>query len=176
MNRDIQKIEAVLILENQAVELSKINQLTKIEINKIDSLIETLNKKYDSIESVFYIKKIASSYQITLRENYNEVIPEEYKVKKKKISKAFLETLAIIAYKQPITKAGINNIRGVNSNNHIKFLLEENFIKTAGKKNVLGKPTLYKTTSKFLENFDLSSLKDLPNIKEIKTYDFLEEK
>ena len=86
-----------------------------------------------------------------------------------------METLAIAAYKQPVTKAEIDDIRGVNCAQYIRQLLEDEFIQYAGKKNVLGKPNLYKTTSRFLIQFGLKNLTDLPTMKEIKSYDFLED-
>ena len=169
------RIEVALFLENQLVEEKRLAGITQIPIEKIPSLAEALNKLYREAGSVLRIKKLDSFYQLYIDEAYNDQILERYSPKKKKLSKAVLETLAIIAYKQPITKAEVEAVRGVNCGNYIRQLFEDNFISLAGKKDLPGKPNMYRTSNKFLMHFGLTSIKDLPSVKDIKTYDFLEE-
>ena len=143
--------------------------------NEIEEQINILNGKYTNSGSVFRIVKIENAYKLSIIENFTHPALEKYAGKKRKISGALLETLAIVAYKQPATSGEISDVRGVNSSNYIKILLDDEFIKIAGKKDVPGKPFMYKTTPKFLTHFGLKSLNELPTVKEIKTFDFLED-
>ena len=172
---EMKQIETVLFLENTSIPIKKISAITKLSYKKIEELIKVINQNYQNINSNFVIRKIEENYQLILNPQWHHAILENYNSKKKKISKQVLLTLVIIAYKQPITKVEIDEIRGNNSANYIRQLLENQFIEFAGKKDVLGKPSMYRTSEKFLMQFGLESLKDLPTIKEIKSYDFLEE-
>ena len=174
--KKIQQLEALLLLENNAVENTKIKKLLGTSIEKIEHFVALLNKNYEKIESVFSIKQIESTYKLTLKTGLSENILENYSSKKKKLPKTTLETLAIIAYKQPTTRGEIENIRGVASGQHIGTLLERDLVKIAGRKEGPGKPHLYKTTPQFLEHFGLKTLGELPKLKEVKEYAFLEEK
>ena len=171
----LHRIEAVLFLENQLVEEKRLSGITQIPLEQIGSCVDALNKLYQNSGSILCVKKLAESYQLYVSDRLEDSVLERYTPRKKKLSKAILETLAIIAYKQPVTKIEVDDIRGVNCTSYIRQLFEEDFIKVAGKKNVLGKPNMYRTTNKFLMHFGLTTLKDLPSLKEIKTYDFLEE-
>jgi len=113
--------------------------------------------------------EIAEGYQLCTREEYAEWIKKFYKIDKgSKLSQASLETLSIIAYKQPITRVELEEIRGVDSGGVVRTLLEKNLIKNMGRKKVPGRPMMYGTTRKFLEYFGLKSLSDLPTLEEFK--------
>ena len=172
----IKRIEVVLFLENQLVIDKRLAAITRVPIKELPSYVDKLNELYQKSGSVLSVKKLNDSYQLYVGNDYKDEVLSQYKSKRKKLSRALLETLAIIAYKQPIAKVEVDVIRGVNCHNHIKQLFEDGFIMTAGKKNAVGKPNVYRTTDKFLIHFGLNSLKDLPSLKDVKTYDFLEVK
>ncbi len=171
----LRRIEVVLFLENQLVEDKRLANTTKIPINDLSLHIDKLNELYKKSGSVLSVKKLENFYQLYVDDDYQDKVLLPYQPKKKKLSKAILETLTIVAYKQPVTKIEVDAVRGVNCGNYIKQLFEEGFIELAGRKDVAGKPNMYRTTHKFLVHFGLNSLKDLPSLKEIKTYGFLED-
>ena len=112
---------------------------------------------------------MAGGYQMATRSSYSEWVLMLHKNRKRPaLSPAALETLAIVAYKQPITRAEIESIRGVDSSGISRMLLEMEFIKVTGHKEIIGRPRLYGTTRKFLKAFGLNSLNDLPSISELK--------
>ena len=169
------KLEAVLFLENKLIEARRLAKLGGLEETDLEVAIAELNKAYAETGSVFRVIKLETAYQLTIDKTFKDPVIDPYIGKKKKLSKAVLETLAIVAYKQPVTKPEVDNIRGVNCSNYIRQLLEDSFIQIAGKKNIPGKPNMYRTTPKFLLHFGLASIKDLPSVKEVKSYEFLEE-
>lgn len=154
-------------------------QITKIEI---ENLIDELNNKYISSEFYpFKIMKIAEGFLYTTKPEHSKYIGFLSSEKsKRKLSQASLETLAIIAYKQPITKPEIEAIRGVNSDYIIASLLEKNLISINGRAESIGRPLLYGTTPDFLKYFGLNKVSDLPKPREIEEImqdeDFLEQK
>jgi len=118
------------------------------------------------------IKQVASGFRLQVRSDYSSFIMRLYQQKPPRFSRALLETLALIAYRQPITRGEIEAIRGVSvSSNIIKTLQEREWVKTLGHKDVPGKPSLYGTTSQFLDYFNLSSLNELPTLSELKDLD-----
>jgi segregation and condensation protein B len=130
-------------------------------------LINDINLDLDSTGRAFQIVNVAGGYQFATREHFGELIQQLIKTKnKKRLSNASLECLAIIAYKQPISKPEIESIRGVNSNEVVNSLIEKKFIEPVGRRDVLGKPLLYGTTIDFLKTFALNSIEDLPRLKE----------
>lgn len=134
---------------------------------QILNVLEELKEEYDKSSSRgFYIKKVNGGYQFRTKPVYAEWIHRYNETKPQRLSRSALEVLAVIAYKQPVTKPEIESIRGVDSTGALKTLLEKNLIKTAGRKDVPGRPLLYVTTGKFLEVFGLNSLQDLPGIDE----------
>jgi segregation and condensation protein B len=118
------------------------------------------------------IKQVASGFRLQVRSDYSSFIMRLYQQKPPRFSRALLETLALIAYRQPITRGEIEAIRGVSvSSNIIKTLQEREWVRTLGHKDVPGKPSLYGTTSQFLDYFNLSSLNELPTLSELKDLD-----
>ncbi|MCX6147332.1 MAG: SMC-Scp complex subunit ScpB [Candidatus Kapabacteria bacterium] len=136
--------------------------------DKIKDLIEQININLIQTNRPFQIVNFAGGFQYAIRAEYGSHVAELVKSKtKKRLSQATLETLAIIAYKQPVTKPVIEQIRGVNSKEIISSLLEKNFIKIVGRSESIGKPLLYGTTDDFLKTFGLNTLVDLPKLREI---------
>ncbi len=139
----------------------------KFKDKEIAAALEVLETKYDDEKYPFHIVGIAGGYQFMTKSAYYPLVSQYLKIEsKKRLSKAALETLAIISYKQPITKSGIESIRGVNCDYSVQKLLEKELVEIAGRAEGPGRPLLYATSEKFMNHFGLKSLKDLPKIKE----------
>ncbi len=147
----------------------------------INSAIDLLNQEYESSGRAVKIVKIAGGYLFATREEFAKYIGYLSSEKtKRRLSQAALETLAIIAYKQPITKPELESIRGVNSDYILATLLDKKLITISGRAETIGRPLLYTTTDEFLKYFGLNSLSDLPKPREIEEImqdeDFIEQK
>ena len=166
-----QIIEAALFASHEPMtlqELSNLFEKEKPSKNKIKEIIDDLNSEYE--KRAFEIVAVASGYRIQIKTGFDEWLQKLNKGSNSKYSKAFLEILVIIAYKQPVTRGDIENIRGVTVNpNIIRSLLEREWIRIVGHKESPGKPELLATTKKFLDYFNLKSLSDLPISKDIET-------
>ncbi len=154
---------------------------TRISPEEIENTVDELNKKYEVQNIAFQIVKVANGFlYATKPENAKYVGFLSSEKSKRRLSQAALETLAIIAYKQPITKPEIEAIRGVNSDYILTTLLEKNLVAITGRAESIGRPLLYGTTEEFLKYFGLNKLSDLPKPREIeeimKDEDFLEQK
>lgn len=144
-----------------------IEQPGKDEIRKA---IQDLTEKYDG--SGFELKQVASGYRFQVRADFETWVTRMWEQKPPRYSRALMETLALIAYRQPITRGEIEDIRGVSvSSNIIKTLQERDWVKPLGHKEVPGRPTLYGTTRSFLDYFNLKSLNELPTLAEIRDLD-----
>lgn len=160
-------IENILLVSENPLTLEKITKVFAGEHEKkvLKKLLEELIADYQ--KRSYQILKIAGGYQLTTRFEYASWIKKFYKLERRtKLSRAALETLAIVAYKQPLTRAEIEDIRGVDISGILRSLLEKGLIKIVGKKQVLGRPALYGTSRKFLEYFGMKNLTELPNLKE----------
>ncbi len=147
---------------------SYIDQCFQFRKSDIPNLIDQINLQLQSSGRPFAIVNFAKGYQYAVRQEYGELVANLIKSKtKKRLSQATLETLSIIAYKQPISKPEVESIRGVNSNEIVNALLDRNLIKVAGRSEALGKPLIYATTDDFLKLFGLNTLEDLPKLKEL---------
>ena len=161
-------IEALLFATSEPLTQPQINKVFEPEIYNLDEIVTLLNKQYTLNENSFVIDKIAGGYQIVSREEYNHYISKLLKKSNKlKLSMAAMESLAIIAYKQPISRYEIEAIRGVDSSGVLKTLLNHDLIKIKGRDVGPGRALLYKTTIKFLDYFGLNRLSDMPKLKEI---------
>ena len=169
---ELQKLEAILMLEKEPISLKRLHHFLKTPPARIEAMLQVMNERYGSIGSLLRVGEHSKGYRLCLRDDFEDEVLDHYKVKKKRLSSSVLEVLSIIAYQQPITKMEVDTIRGVNNAIYLKVLLEGAFIKVMGKKEVPGKPLLYGTTGRFLEHFELNSLRDLPPLREVKTYDF----
>ncbi len=139
-----------------------------LELSVIHNAIELLNAAYEADGRAFRLIEIAGGYQFSTRGEYGEYVARLYKERtRRRLSGAALESLAIIAYKQPISKNDIENIRGVNCDEVLKSLLEKNLITITGRAETVGRPLLYGTTEDFLRHFGLPRIQDLPRPREI---------
>jgi segregation and condensation protein B len=161
-------IEVLLFVAGEPLSLNKISEIIEIKPNVVRNLIYELKKEYWEAQKGIDIIEIANGYQMCTRYEYSPWVNRLKKQRREsKLSQSALESLAIIAYKQPITRIEIDNIRGVNSIGVIQTLLEKKLIKIMGRKDAPGKPLLYGTTSEFLKTFGLSDLSALPQIDEL---------
>jgi len=154
---------------------------TDITEDDVEKTIDELNTKYDQNGIAFTILKISHGFIHATRHECSKYVGFLSSEKtKRRLSQASLETLAIIAYKQPLTKPDLESIRGVNSDYTLNTLLEKNLITIEGRAETVGRPLLYVTTNEFLKYFGLRSVKDLPKPREIeeimKDEDFIEQK
>lgn len=149
-------------------EKAKRKKKYPIEVTIIHEAVEMLNTQYLDTNRSFRIIEIAGGFQFATRPEYSEYVARLFKEKsRRRLSGASLETLAIIAYKQPVSKQDIENIRGVNCDEVIKSLLEKNLITITGRAEAVGRPLLYGSTTEFLRHFGLHTLTDLPKPREI---------
>ena len=162
-------LEAIVYLAKEPVTLDAIHKalpdVSRAELKqKLDELIEF----YDSAERGIEIREVADGYRFSTKPEHHDVLKHFIKsqIPPTRLSLAALETLAVIAYKQPVTVPEIQEIRGVHASGVIKTLLDKKFVATAGRKDVLGRPILYKTTKDFLVHFGLKDLSELPSMEE----------
>ncbi|MBF0522393.1 MAG: SMC-Scp complex subunit ScpB [Candidatus Omnitrophica bacterium] len=161
-------IESILFVNEQPVALEQLKKVfPAVGMGDIKKALGLLQEEYQTRKSGMVIMEIAGGFQMLTNSIYAESVRAFYKTKhKEKLSKPSLETVAIVAYKQPVTRADIEIIRGVNSDGVVEHLLNKELIKIIGRKDVAGKPYLYGTTKQFLEYFGLKSLEDLPKLEE----------
>lgn len=153
----------------------------EITAKDIENVVDQLNLKYSEGNQSFRIVKVANGYLFATLEEYAKYVGYLSSEKtRRRLSPAALETLSIVAYKQPITKPELETIRGVNSDHIISSLLEKNLITIKGRSESIGRPLLYATTDEFLKYFGLNTLSDLPKPREIEEImndeDFIEQK
>jgi len=157
-----------LFVSNDPLTVKKIKEITGLEKNRIKNIINELISNYKGDNRPFKIYEIAGGYKLGTKPGYSIWIRKILEnIKKHQISKAALETLAIIAYNQPITRLEIEKIRGVNCSGVLFNLLKHKFIRISGRKKVPGNPLIYKITDTFLIHFGLKKLSDLPKLTEI---------
>ncbi|MHC4260684.1 MAG: SMC-Scp complex subunit ScpB [Planctomycetota bacterium] len=162
-------VEAVLFASDESLSTARLADIVGIGVKQIREHIQNLNDKYEANNNAFRIEQIAGGYQMLTLSDYNHWLKKLLRVRSdSKLSPAALETLAIIAYKQPVIRADVEAIRGVQVGEVIRNLMYKGLVKIVGRAEVLGRPMLYGTTRKFLETFGLNSLKDLPKIEELK--------
>jgi len=165
-------LEAILFASDEALTAARLADIVETSAKQIRQYIESLNQKYRANKNAFRIEQIAGGYQMLTLSPYNHWLKKLLRVRDdSKLSAAALETLAIIAYKQPVMRADIEAIRGVAVGDIVRNLMYKGLVKIVGRAEVLGRPMLYGTTKKFLETFGLNSLKDLPKIEELKKPD-----
>jgi len=165
-------IEAVLFASDEPLSEARLADIVEVGAKQIRRHIQNLNDKYKANHNAFRIETIAGGHQMLTLGIYNHWLKKLLHVRSEgKLSSAALETLAIIAYKQPVMRADIEAIRGVAAGELIRSLMYKGLVKIVGRAEVLGRPMLYGTTKKFLELFGLNSLKDLPKVEELKKPD-----
>jgi segregation and condensation protein B len=161
-------VESLIFVSDAPLTIERLcDILAEYKREEIRSAINDLKSDYNDIERGIFLAEIAEGFQFRTRKEYAEIVRRLTKNIGARFSKPALETLAIIAYRQPITRPEIEYLRGVDSGGVLKTLLEKNLVRILGKKNIPGKPIIYGTSRKFLETFNLRDLKGLPTLKEI---------
>ena len=162
-------IECLIFTSDTPLTVEKIKAVLEDKSKKeIKVLIEELIQDYQNLDRGIFIREVANGFQFCTKPEYAHLIQKLRKTKPYSLTQPTLETLAIIAYRQPVTKAEIELVRGVDCGGVLRTLLEKKLIAIKGKKEVIGRPFLYATTSRFLEVFGLENLSSLPSIEEIK--------
>jgi segregation and condensation protein B len=165
ISKEAALIEAVLLLENDPVETRKLADITGLSSEIVQEALQQLQSALEADGHGIEIVEIGGGYSFAPRKALWEQLRERYgKSAENRLSKAALETLAIIAYSQPITRAEVESIRGVSADGMIKLLVSRSFIREVGKKDVPGKPVQYGTTREFLKAFRLATISDLPKL------------
>ncbi|MBU0986786.1 MAG: SMC-Scp complex subunit ScpB [Proteobacteria bacterium] len=163
-------IESLLFVAESPLTLDRIKTvLPQADIQQISDALFQLSQEYETRKGGFFLREVAGGYQIRTRPEYRDWIKRFIQPTPPRLSKAALETLAIIAYKQPIIRSDIEHIRGVDCGGILRTLLERKLIRVLGRKQIPGRPLIYATTRQFLEVFDLKDLKDLPTPDEIES-------
>jgi segregation and condensation protein B len=165
-------IENLLLVSGQPVTINKLHEIMveNCEKEEVKASMKELVEDYS--DRGLQVQEVAEGFQLCTRSDYSDWIKKFYKLdKSSKLSPAALDTLSIIAYKQPITRAEIEDIRGVDSGGVVKTLFERKLLRTMGRKQVVGRPIMYGTSKIFLEYFGLRDISELPTLKE-----FMEEK
>ncbi len=162
-------IEAILFASDEPLSESRLSSIAEAgSAKQVRECVESLNNQYEMSGRAFRIEQIAGGYQMMTLGPYNYWLRKMMRVRTdNKLTQAAMETLAIVAYKQPIIRADIEAIRGVASGEMIRSLMYKGLVKIVGRAEVIGRPMLYGTTKKFLDVFGLNSLKDLPSVEEL---------
>ncbi|MBT3921764.1 MAG: SMC-Scp complex subunit ScpB [Nitrospina sp.] len=162
-------VENVLLAADQPINASELSKifLDGTDKSQLQSILEELKEEYNSRN--LQVMEVADGYQLCTRHEYNDFIRKYLKLDRStRLSQPSLDTLSIIAYKQPLTRQEVDDIRGVDSSGVMKTLLEKKVIGPAGRKKVPGRPIMYRTTQKFLEYFGLKDLSDLPTLEDLR--------
>jgi segregation and condensation protein B len=171
MNLELAKetalIEAILFLEGESLDETGISRISGLDRETVGKALENLQNRYSTEDSGLELSRIGGGFMISPKRAYWDKLKERYgKKNENRLSRAAMETLAIVAYSQPVTRTEVEVIRGVQADNMIRLLLEKDLIKEIGKKDVPGKPVQYGTTREFLKIFRLGSIADLPKLDE----------
>ena len=163
-------VEAILFSTDTPITAAKILQVAELSSKQdVTGAIELLNARYEEAGSAFRIEAIAGGYRLQTLEAYHQVLARLFKAKSEsKLSQPAMETLSIVAYRQPVLRADIEAIRGVACGEVLRGLMEKMLIKIVGRAEVIGRPMLYGTTRRFLEVFGLAGLNDLPRADELR--------
>ena len=163
-------IESLLFVAEEPLGAERLKKILEAAAEAIAEAVAALKADHDARQGGFYLAEVAGGYQFRTRPEYTAWIRRLVDPKPVRLSRAALETLAIIAYKQPIIRSDVEHIRGVDCGGVLRQLLERKLVRVLGRKEIAGRPLIYATTRKFLETFDLKDLKDLPTPKEIEEF------
>jgi segregation and condensation protein B len=162
-------LESLLFVSDSPLSSKKVAAFLKTaKVEEVDQAFAALKEEINNLDRSFQLIQVAEGYQLVTRPEYHRWAKELYKViSKTRLSKASLEALAIIAYKQPVTRAEVEAIRGVEVSNLVQSLMEKRMLRILGRAETPGRPLLYGTTTEFLIHFGLKDLADLPKVSEI---------
>jgi segregation and condensation protein B len=160
-------IEAMLFVTDEPVGVMDLSDMLEVEPAQVEEALVALRERFEREERGIQLREVAGGWRLYTHPAYHELV-EKYVLSwdTRKLSQAAMETLAIVAYLQPCTRAGVASVRGVNSDSSINSLVEKGLVREAGQADTPGNPTLYATTRGFLEKFGLRSTKDLPPIED----------
>ena len=167
----INHVEALLFGSGRPMRLSEIKSMLEntgliVELSEVKRSINDLELRYEGTS--LEVNEVASGYRLQIKEDHSQSLSSLWNEKAPRVSKALMETISIIAYKQPVTRGDIEDIRGITvSTRIIRSLLERNWIKVSGYRDVPGRPALYVTTKDFLNDLNLKSISELPELPEI---------
>lgn len=162
-------IEALVFAAESPISIDRIAEiLTGVDKVAIDGLLQDLSREYEERKGGIHLENVAGGYQFRTRADFAAWIQKLKAARPVSLSPAAMETLAVIAYRQPVVKADIDRFRGVDAAGSLRGLLEKKLVRIVGRKDVPGKPILYGTTRKFLEVFNLQDLAALPTLRELK--------
>jgi segregation and condensation protein B len=159
-------IEAILFVHSEPVSMEQLIETLDVPLIDLKEILLEMTAEYNDNKRGIQLLRGDDGYTLATKPQLSDVLNRMIQPVKKRLSPATLETLAIIAYRQPITRLEVENIRGVRSDKIIVNLLDRGLIEEAGHKDAVGKPMLYRTSEEFLRLFGLSSLKELPDLKE----------
>lgn len=164
-NRIFSIIESLLFVSGEPLKIKNIASILECSKNEVEELMEEMMKNYGHITRGIKLIKIEDSYQLVTKQDNSSYVQKLLNVNvRQSLSQAALETLAIIAYKQPITRIEIEEIRGVKCDKAVVNLMEKELVKECGRKEVAGRPILYGTSEKFLKHFNLECIANLPDL------------
>ena len=163
----IGKIEAILFISGEPVEMKDLARALSVDRGDLMNALFRLRDEYDYGQRGFCLRIFGSHVQLTTRAMYaQDVVHLLQPVQRQTLSQAIMETLAVVAYRQPVTKAEVEQVRGVKCDYSIQSLTQKGLICEVGRKDALGRPILYGTTDAFLQHFGISSLEELPELPE----------
>jgi len=169
-------IEAIVFASESPLAIDKIREiLNEVDRSEIARLVQDLINEYEERQGGFLLQEVAGGLHFRTRSGLSFWINKLMKAKQSMLTNAAMETLAVVAYKQPVVKSEIDRIRGVDVGSSLRGLMEKKLVKIMGRKDVPGKPIIYGTTKKFLEMFSLKDLSELPTLRELKDLDGVKE-
>jgi len=167
LQKETALVEAVLYMEAEPMDEAALSRISGLSKEIVKTALDSLGERYAMTDCGVELSRIDGGVMISPKREYWENLKDRYGKKNEgKISRAAIETLTIIAYSQPVTRAEIKDIRGVNPDNMIHLLMEQDLIHEVGKKDIPGKPAQFGTTRKFLKQFRLNTIADLPKLNE----------
>lgn len=162
-------LESILFLENNPISLYQLEEIMDMGSLELSAALSALQQNLKDRDSALEIEYLEDRIYLKPKSDFMEVLINIYgDQERRRFSKASLEVLSIVAWKQPVTRSEIEGIRGVDSSNSVRNLIENDFVKVVGKRESLGRPQTYGTTEKFLKYFGLSSIDELPKIEDLK--------
>lgn len=174
-NRNKGIIESLLFTSGDPLSYKQIGEILSLDVRRVKKIVSKMKEEYESCSRGILIKEFNNKVQLATKPEYGSYIKRLVKSdSRQNLSQASLETLSLIAYKQPITKSEIDDIRGVRSDRAVATLLERELIKEAGRLEATGRPILYTTTDNFLKYFGFKNIEELPELVEFNT-DLVEE-
>jgi len=161
-------LEALILAAPEPLPAARLGDiLPHTGTREVRALVEELNREYTEQDRAFEIWEVAGGYQVRTRPEYAGYLQQLHTLRPVRLSAAALETLAVVAYRQPVTRAEVEHVRGVDAGATLRSLVERKLVRIAGHREVPGRPMLYATTRRFLEVFGLKGLEDLPTLRDL---------